>query len=62
MPETRKRKGEEAAAASFVPKRVSLSKAQNDNVIDDDFEKMERTTVDTIRCLSMDGVQKANSG
>ena len=32
------------------------------HTVDDDFAKLEKTTVDTIRCLAMDGVQKANSG
>lgn len=36
--------------------------AKDDNVIDDSFAAKEKLVVDTIRCLSMDGVQKANSG
>mmetsp|Transcript_5348 Transcript_5348/g.8043 ORF Transcript_5348/g.8043 Transcript_5348/m.8043 type:complete len:710 (-) Transcript_5348:140-2269(-) len=35
---------------------------KDDNVIDDNFAAKEKLVVDTIRCLSMDGVQKANSG
>jgi len=66
MPSTKRRKSADkmTASASFVPKRVSatLAQQQGSNVISDDFQKMETTTVDTIRCLSMDGVQKANSG
>jgi len=34
----------------------------DDNVVDDSFAAKEKLVVDTIRCLSMDGVQKANSG
>jgi len=41
------------------PSRVA---AQNHNIISDDYNAKEKTVVDTIRCLSMDGVQKANSG
>jgi len=36
--------------------------AKDDNVIDDSFAAKEKAVVDTIRCLSMDAVQKANSG
>uniref|UniRef100_A0A7S4RJD2 Transketolase N-terminal domain-containing protein n=1 Tax=Ditylum brightwellii TaxID=49249 RepID=A0A7S4RJD2_9STRA len=36
--------------------------AQDDNTIDDAFALKEKMVVDTIRCLSMDAVQKANSG
>eukprot|EP00957_Ditylum_brightwellii_P078661 5980970-Ditylum_brightwellii.AAC.1 len=36
--------------------------AKDDNIIDDDYAAKEKMVVDTIRCLSMDAVQKANSG
>ena len=49
-------------ATTFHPSRVSIATAQNDNTIDDNFAAKEKLVVDTIRCLSMDGVQKANSG
>lgn len=32
------------------------------NVVDDDLSLMEKKVVDTIRCIAMDAVQKANSG
>lgn len=32
------------------------------NSIDDGFNALEKKVVDTIRCLAMDSVQKANSG
>mmetsp|Transcript_33866 Transcript_33866/g.78122 ORF Transcript_33866/g.78122 Transcript_33866/m.78122 type:complete len:716 (-) Transcript_33866:136-2283(-) len=32
------------------------------NVVDDELALMEKKVVDTIRCISMDAVQKANSG
>lgn len=35
---------------------------QGSNTVDDGKAKMEKAIVDTIRCLAMDGVQKANSG
>ena len=38
------------------------SNPMDDNVVDDSFAAKEKLVVDTIRCLSMDGVQKANSG
>ena len=46
--------------AAVHPSRIG--NAKDDNVIDDNFALKEKRVVDTIRCLSMDGVQKANSG
>lgn len=44
------------------PSRASIKLNQDANVIDDSFLAKETKVVDTIRCLSMDAVQKANSG
>ena len=46
--------------AAVHPSRIG--NAKDDNVIDDNFALKEKRVVDTISCLSMDGVQKANSG
>jgi hypothetical protein len=35
---------------------------KDSNFIDENFAAKEKMVVDTIRCLAMDGVQKANSG
>eukprot|EP00585_Thalassiosira_rotula_P013191 CAMPEP_0196130018 /NCGR_PEP_ID=MMETSP0910-20130528/537_1 /TAXON_ID=49265 /ORGANISM="Thalassiosira rotula, Strain GSO102" /LENGTH=49 /DNA_ID= /DNA_START= /DNA_END= /DNA_ORIENTATION= len=49
MPNNKRRKGADntamPASTTFVPKRVSLAQKQGSNVIDDDFQKMETTTV-----------------
>jgi len=50
------------AVVPHAPTRASMASSQAHNIIDDDFNKKEKAVVDTIRCLSMDGVQKANSG
>jgi transketolase len=44
------------------PSRSAGHDAKGSNIVDEDKLKLEKTIVDTIRCLSMDGVQKANSG
>jgi len=44
------------------PSRNPNLNAKDANVIDDNFQAKEKMVVDTIRCLSMDAVQKANSG
>ena len=57
-----KRKAEkEATPTPHAPSRATRNE-KHDNTIDDEFNAKEKTVVDTIRCLSMDGVQKANSG
>ena len=43
------------------PNRAN-SNPKDDNFVDESFAAKEKLVVDTIRCLSMDAVQKANSG